>query len=222
MMWFTGNAVTRKNGMALTGLFVTFFLIIHLVGNLQLLLPEAEAKLQYNAYSYFLSGNILIKLVSYLLYAALIFHALDSFDLLFLRRRAAGSSYSMDKRARASTWYSKNMMSLGIIILVFLVIHFKDFWYAYKFGALPLDENGHKDLYTLVISAFQHLGYVILYIVSIIALGFHLLHGVYNAHRTLGLYDPFYTRLVKVLGAIFAVLMTIGYLVIPILIYLKH
>lgn len=208
--------------MALTGLFVSFFLIIHLIGNLQLLWPEAEAKLQYNAYSDLLSGNILIKVVSYVLYAALILHTLDAFYLLFLRRKADGASYSLDKRARSSTWYSKNMMSLGIIILVFLVIHFKDFWYAYKFGALPLDENGHKDLYTLVVTAFQQLGYVILYIVSIIALGFHLLHGVYNAHRTLGLYHPFYTRLVKVLGAIFAVLMTIGYLVIPILIYLKH
>lgn len=221
MTWITGNAITRKNLMALTGLFVSIFLVIHLAGNLQLLLPESEAKLQYNAYSQLLSGNLLVKIVSYLLYASLLLHTLDAFYLLMLRKKAKGSSYAMDKRARASTWQSRNMMFLGIILSVFLVIHFKDFWYSYRFGDLPLDENGQKDVYSLVVAAFRELWYVILYIVSIVALGLHLLHGVYNAHRSLGLYHPFYTSLVKILGAIFALLMTIGYIIIPISIYIR-
>ena len=208
--------------MALTGLFVSFFLIIHLAGNLQLLLPETEAKLQYNAYSQLLSGNLLVKLVSYLLYASLLLHTIDGFYLLIISKKAKGTSYSMDRRARASTWQSRNMMALGVILLVFLVIHFKDFWYSYKFGDLPLDEKGQKDVYSLVVVAFQELWYVILYIISIAALGLHLLHGVYNAHRTLGLYHPFYTRLIKILGTVFALLMTIGYIIIPVSIYLKY
>ena len=222
MMWFTRNAIARKNLMALTGLFVSFFLIIHLAGNLQLLLPETEARLQYNAYSQLLSGNLFVKLVSYLLYASLLLHTIDGLYLLIISKKAKGTSYSMDRRARASTWQSRNMMALGVILLVFLVIHFKDFWYSYKFGDLPLDEKGQKDVYSLVVAAFQELWYVILYIISIAALGLHLLHGVYNAHRTLGLYHPFYTRLIKILGTVFALLMTIGYIIIPVSIYLKH
>src|SRR5690606_1270239 len=128
MIWITGNAITRKNLMALTGLFVSVFLVIHLAGNLELLFPGSAVKLQWNAYSPLLSGNLLVKIVSYLLYASLILHTLDAFYLLIIRNKTRGSSYSMDRRARASTWQSRNMMFLGIILLVFLVIHFKDFW----------------------------------------------------------------------------------------------
>src|SRR5690606_33683599 len=128
-MWFVKNAIARKNLMALTGLFLSFFLIIHLAGNLQLLLPEAQARLQYNSYSQFLGDNLAIKIVSYVLYATIILHTLDSIYLAILSKKANGPSYAKDKRARASKWYSRNMMALGIIIFVFLVIHFKDFWY---------------------------------------------------------------------------------------------
>lgn len=220
-MWFITNSITRKNLMAITGLFLCFFLIIHLLGNLQLLLPKDEAQLQYNLYSNFLSNNIFVKLISYVLFATIILHTLDSIYLSIKAKKAKGSPYVKDNRKRASTWYSRQMMLLGIIVFVFLVIHYKDFWYIYKFGNLPLDAAGHKDIYSLVVIAFQDLWYVILYAVSILALGFHLLHGFFSAFRTLGIYHPTYNRLVKWIGAIFAITMTIGYLVIPFYVYLK-
>ena len=120
--------------MALTGLFLSFFLIIHLLGNLQLLLPEEQARLQYNWYSYFLSENILIEIIAYILYACILMHSIDAIYLTLKSKKANGQSLQKDKRSRASTWYSRNMMFLGIVIFLFLVIHFKDFWYAYKFG----------------------------------------------------------------------------------------
>ncbi|WP_051205472.1 succinate dehydrogenase cytochrome b subunit [Salinimicrobium xinjiangense] len=218
-MIFLKNSITRKNLMAITGLFLSFFLIIHLLGNLQLLLPAEEAQLQYNSYSRLLGGNILVKLVAYVLYLCIILHTLDAIYLSYKRKKANGISYSYDRRGRASTWYSRNMMALGIIIFVFLVIHFKDFWYHYKFGELPLDANGNKDLYTLVVVAFEELWYVILYIIAILALGYHLLHGVFSAHRTIGLYHPMYNSMVQVLGVVFAVAITVGYIVIPLYLY---
>lgn len=222
MIWFIKNSVTRKNLMAITGLFLSFFLIIHLAGNLQLLLPGEEAKLQYNSYSHFLGGNPLVIAISFVLYACILLHTLDAIYLAVKRRIANGVSYSRDRRARASTWYSRHMMALGIIIFVFLVIHFKDFWYRYKFGDLPLDENGNRDLYTLVVVSFEQLWYVILYIIAIIALGYHLLHGVFSAHRSIGLYHPVYNSIIKVLGIIFAVVITVGYIIIPVFIYLNN
>src|SRR5690606_6802881 len=222
MIWFIKNSITRKNLMALTGLFLSFFLIIHLAGNLQLLLPAEQAKLQYNSYSHFLGGNMIVIAISFVLYACILLHTLDAIYLAVKSRTANGISYSRDRRGRASTWYSRHMMALGIIIFVFLVIHFKDFWYRYKFGTLPLDENGNRDLYTLVVVSFEQLWYVILYIISIIALGYHLLHGVFSAHRTIGLYHPVYNSMIKVLGIIFAVVITIGYIIIPVFIYLNH
>lgn len=205
--------------MALTGLFLSFFLIIHLLGNLQLLLPAEEAQLQYNSYSHFLGGNLLVKLIAYVLYLCIFLHSLDAIYLAHKKRKANGLSYSYDRRGRSSTWYSRHMMALGIIIFVFLVIHFKDFWYAYKFGALPPDANGNKDLYTLVVVSFGQLWYVILYIVAILGLGYHLLHGVFSAHRTMGLYHPVYNKVIKVISAVFAALITLGYVIIPLFLY---
>jgi succinate dehydrogenase / fumarate reductase cytochrome b subunit len=213
--------ITRKNLMALTGLFLSFFLIIHLLGNLQLLLPAQEAQLQYNEYSHLLSGLLPIKGVSYILYLCILLHSIDAVYLSYKRRKANGVSYSYDRRGRASSWYSRHMMALGIIIFVFLVIHFKDFWYQYKFGDLPLDAKGNKDLYTLVVVSFEQLWYVILYIIAIVALGYHLLHGVFSAHRTIGIYNPFYNRIVKALSVIFAVAITLGYIIIPLVLYFK-
>lgn len=221
-MWYITNAITRKNLMALTGLFLSFFLIIHLLGNLQLMLPSETAQLQYNWYSHLLAGNIIIKIVSFVLYACIILHSLDAIYLTIKARIARGPGLARDRRGRASKWYTRNMMFLGTIVFVFLVIHFQDFWYHYKFGEMPVDANGNKDLYTLVVAAFSELWYVILYIIGIVALGFHLLHGVFSAHRTLGLYHPLYSKIVRILGIAFAIIMTLGYVIIPIIVYLNQ
>lgn len=221
-MLFTKNSITRKNLMALTGLFLSFFLIIHLLGNFQLLLPADEAQVKFNAYAKFLANLLPIKIISYGLYACIVAHAIDGFYLLLKSKKANGVTYEYDKRKRASTWQSRNMTFLGSILLLFLIIHFKDFWYQFKFGKMPLDKEGNKDLYTLVVNAFAQWWYVLLYIIAILALGFHLLQGIFSANRTLGLYHPKYAKVVKFLGIGFALVMTIGYLIIPIVIYFNQ
>ena len=130
--------------MSATGLFLCFFLVIHLLGNIQLLLPQSRAQEQFNWYSNLLSGNIPIKIVSWVLYTSLIAHAVYAIIITLRNNKANGSSYQYDKRKAASTWNSRNMGILGTIILVFLVIHFKDFWYVYMFTTLPLDAAGNK------------------------------------------------------------------------------
>lgn len=205
--------------MAATGLFLCFFLVIHLLGNLQLLLPEAEARAQFNWYSHLLSGNILIKIISYVLYLSLIGHAVYALLITIKNKKANGHKYVYDKRGAVSTWNSRNMGILGTIILIFLVIHFKDYWYEYKFGGLPLDGKGNKDLYAIVISSFQQGWYVIIYEISFLALGFHLLHGFFSATRTIGLYHPKYAKAVRVFGWIYSLLITLGFMLIPLYIY---
>jgi len=205
--------------MSATGLFLCFFLVIHLLGNIQLLLPESRAQEQFNWYSHLLSGNILIKIVSWVLYASLICHAVYAIIITRRNNKANGSSYYYDKRKAASTWNSRNMGILGTIILIFLVIHFKDFWYVYMFNTLPLDAAGNKDLYTIVVKTYEQLWYVLIYEVAFIALGFHLLHGFSSAARTLGLYHPKYVRVVKVFGWIYTAFITFGFMAIPLYIH---
>lgn len=205
--------------MSATGLFLCFFLFIHLLGNLQLLLPGGRAQQQFNWYSHLLSGNILIKIVSWILYASLIAHAVYAIIITRRNNKANGSGYQYDKRKVASTWNSRNMGILGSIILIFLVIHFKDFWYVYMFTTLPLDAAGNKDIYSIVVKTYEQLWYVIIYEVSFIALGFHLLHGFFSAARTLGLYHPKFVRVVKIFGWVYTAIITFGFMAIPLYIH---
>ena len=218
---FLERTLSRKNLMAVTGLFLCFFLVIHLLGNLQLLLPADQASLSFNHYSALLSGNIFIKAISYLLYLAIIAHAIDALYITIQNRKSAGK-YAYDQRGKVSKWYSRNMGILGTILVIFLVIHFKDFWYVYKFQELPYDADGNKDLYAIVINAFSSWWYVGLYVLSMLALGYHLLHGFKSAVRTLGLYHPRYAAYVRVFGVVYSYVITIGFSIIPVFVHLTH
>lgn len=207
--------------MCVTGLFLSFFLLIHFLGNLQLFLPQEQAHLQFNAYSHFLSGNIIIKIVSYVLYTSIILHAVDGL-IITLRNRKSGGNYTTDNRKRASTWASRNMGILGTLILIFLVIHFQNFWYVYKFGNLPLDDYGNKDLYILVITVFKEWWYVLIYVVSMIALCYHLIHGIQSAVRTLGVFHPKIVRWFKYAGIAYSLIICCGFALMPIYIFFTN
>ncbi|HFK5502612.1 succinate dehydrogenase cytochrome b subunit [Elizabethkingia anophelis] len=213
------NTLSRKTLMCLTGLFLGFFLLIHFLGNLQLFLPQEQAHLQFNAYSHFLSGNIVIKIVSLVLYTSIILHAIDGL-VITIKNKKSGGTYQSDRRGRASKWYSRNMGILGTLILIFLVIHFQNFWYVYKFGSLPLDDKGNKDLYILVVTVFKEWWYVVIYVISMIALCYHLIHGIYSAVRTLGLFHPKYVKWIKIAGIAYSVIISVGFALMPVYVFL--
>ncbi len=215
------SSLSRKTFMALTGLFLCVFLIVHLGGNLQLLLPRETARESFNAYSHVLSGNPLIKLVSWVLYASILSHSLDAL-LLTLRNRRAAGRYAVDRRDAASHWYARSMGILGSVILVFLVIHFRDFWYPYRFGALPADKWGNHDLYALVVRAYADWWYVAIYVLAMIALGYHLLHGFFSAARTLGVFHPRSAAWIRISGIVYSVVIAVGFSVIPIYLHLTQ
>ena len=97
---------------------------------------------------------------------------------------------------------------LGTLILIFLIIHMRSFWYEMHYGSMPMVEyegGGQiKNLYIVVAAAFKELWYVILYVISMSALGFHLVHGFQSAFQTLGLSHPKYTPLIKFVGFAYA------------------
>lgn len=221
-MGITYNSLIKKIAMALTGLFLAFFLVIHLAGNLQLLMSESVAHVQFNEYSKFLSGLLPIKIVSYLLYISILYHIIDALIITLGNRKANSRGYKSDNRSEVSGWASRNMGILGSVLTLFLILHFKDYWWIYKFGELPLDANGNKDLYLIVMTSFQQLWYVGLYVIAFLALGFHLWHGVSSAFRTMGLYNQRYIRWVKYLGYLYTLVITIGFIIIPIISYINQ
>jgi succinate dehydrogenase / fumarate reductase, cytochrome b subunit len=223
MNWFTdffSSSIGRKVVMALTGLFLILFLVVHLIGNLQLL--HNDQGQAFNIYAYTMTHNPFIKVVSYVNYAFIIIHIVWAIILSRKNRAARGAQgYAVSKNS--STWSSRNMGILGTIILIFLVIHLKGFWYEMHWGDLnsqTYDGETYRDLYAVVNFAYSQPLYVLVYIVSMIFLAFHLYHGFGSAFQTLGLNHVKYNRLIKVVGVAFSIIVPALFALIPIWMYL--
>ncbi|MFN4082485.1 MAG: succinate dehydrogenase cytochrome b subunit [Bacteroidia bacterium] len=129
------SSLGKKIIMSLTGLFLCSFLIVHMIGNLQLF--YSDSGLAFNKYAVFMTTNPLIKTVSYLLYATILFHAFKGIYLAYKNQKARPVRYAVYNGTSNSHWTSRNMGILGTVILVFIVVHMSDFWYQYKFGHIP-------------------------------------------------------------------------------------
>lgn len=220
MQWlvqFFSSGVGKKVIMSLTGLFLILFLVIHLIGNLQLLKDDGGES--FNLYAAFMVSNPLIKTVSYGLYFFILLHAIQGILIAGYNKSTKGSKYAVQNSPK-TTWASKNMALLGVLILAFLLLHMGDFWYKMKFTEqLPMieyDGQSVKDLYGRVALAFQELWIVMAYLAGLLALGFHLWHGFQSAFQTLGLQHRKYTPAIKTLGKLYAIIVPLGFAIIPI------
>ena len=125
------SSLGKKLIMALTGLFLCTFLIVHVGGNL--LLFKNDQGFAFNSYANFLTHFPPIEVVAYLLYLAIIVHSIYALVLTVKNRRARPVGYAVQTKSPAS-WSSKNMGLLGSILLLFIVIHMGDFWFTYKYN----------------------------------------------------------------------------------------
>lgn len=226
MSWFAKfltSSIGQKVVMSLTGLFLMLFLIVHLLGNLQLLADDCGEA--FNTYAFFMTHNPLIKLISYSLYAFILIHAVQGIMLWQRNRAARGNAHYAAHHARPSERASRNMAWLGIVIFVFLVLHLWQFWLQMKLGALPPTEVAAYDhpvqnLYHPVAVAFLNPFYVAFYVVCMVVIGFHLWHGFWSSFQTLGLDHRKYTPLIKGLGYVYSILIPLGFALIPLVFYL--
>ncbi len=210
--------------LALTGLFLCVFLIVHLSANSLLLLPEDTARGLYNSYSTTLRESPLIKIVAYLLYLSIVIHVIYALLITVLNRRAKPKKYLLDHASQNSTWASRNMGVLGALILIFIVIHLVNFWARIKLGLgeeVGLDSTGNKDVYAVTFALFHNIYYVIFYTLMAIPLGFHLFHGFKSGFKTLGFYNKKGLNIIAKISLIYAIIMAIGFGVIPFIVYLK-
>jgi len=136
-------------------------------------------------------------------------------------RKAKGQNYAVTTYANGS-WMSKNMALLGSLVFIFLCIHLGDFWYKMKFTEqltmITYDGVGYevKDLYAQVKTKFSQEWVVIIYLIGVVALMLHLIHGFQSAFQSLGINHKKYTPLIKLTGIAYSILITIGYASIPI------
>ncbi len=226
MGWFLSalsSSIGRKVIVSLTGLFLILFLIVHASGNFTLLNAGDDKGAAFNAYSEFMGHNPLIQAVAWITKILILVHILQTIYLALVNRKARPVGYKYEKPGQSSGWSSRNMTFLGIIILVFLVLHLKTFWYVVHYGEVPFvngDPSQGKDYFKLVAVAFSQPWYVALYLIALVGLAFHLWHGFQSAFQTIGWNHPKYTPMIKTIGKILAILIPIGFSTQPIYIYL--
>lgn len=227
MSWFTKfltSSIGRKLIMSLTGLFLISFLVVHLIGNLQLFYGDGGDA--FNAYAYFMTHNPLIKFTSIGLYAFIVIHAIQGFVIAWSNKKAKGSKYAVSTGATAS-FASRNMALLGTLVLAFIFIHMGDFWFKMKFtDSIPMVnvtayDHPVADLYARVAITFSNPLFVLSYLIGMLALGIHLWHGFASAFQTLGLNHKKYTPAIGLIGKVFSVIVPLGFALIPIYMYLN-
>src|SRR5687768_12833078 len=219
---FFSSTIGRKVVMALTGLFLILFLVVHLIGNLQLL--KSDEGQSFNIYAQFMTTNPLIVVISYVNYAFILIHIIWSIILTRRNRQARGpEGYAMNRNS--SHWTSRNMGILGTFIFIFLVIHLRSFWYEMHWGGIPTatyDGEQYKNLYAVVDKAYADIWFVVLYVVSMALLAFHLFHGFGSAFQTLGWNHVKYNPLIKFVGVAFAIVVPALFALIPLYMYMNQ
>lgn len=212
---FLFSSIGNKLLVTITGLFLILFLIVHLLGNIQLLIPDGGET--FNVYSEIFGSNLIIKFVAYTLYAAIILHTYKGISIWAKNRKARGSIKYAGKAKTKTTFSSRNMMWLGSLIFVFIVLHMSDFWFKFKFTDIEAQNMSHFDV---VQASFQELWIVIVYVLGMVVLGYHLAHGFQSAFQTLGLRKGKYTKIIQRVSVVFAILMAVLFAIIPVLMYL--
>lgn len=172
---FSGS-VGKKFAMALTGLALYVFLAGHLAGNL--LLFKGDGGAQFNAYSEFLLHHPLLVPVELGLIAVLVLHVWLAISVSLDNRRARPQGYQVERASGGRNLASRTMLYSGLLTLLFLIIHLKNFKYGDRAGGT---------LYDLVLRSFKTPLYAGGYALAMILLGFHLWHSFQSAFQTLGI-----------------------------------
>ncbi len=216
---FLGSSIGRKVIMAVTGVILLGFVIGHLVGNLQIYLPNGrEAMNVYGAFlRHFLHGWALW-VVRGVLLASVLLHIWAATSLTLESRGARREGYR-ERQWTESTYASRTMRWSGVIILLFVIYHLMHFTIGNVHPSFIEGDVGHN-----FVEGFKNVWVSLFYILAMIFLGLHLRHGIWSACQTLGVSHPSYIRIARAAAWVFAALIVIGNVSFPVAVlagYLK-
>lgn len=212
--------------MALSALFLMIFLIMHLSINLT---SVVSAEL-FNQLSHFMGTNVLVQgLMQPILMFGVIFHFVMGFILEAKNKGARSTKYAMTKGGKNASWMSKNMIYSGLVILIFIVIHFIDFWIPemntkYIHGDMSgmlHDGTGYR-YYEELVHKFVPVWRVALYCVAFVFLGLHLNHGFSSAFQSVGANHPKYNGLIKGIGKFYSIVVPLGFIFVALFHFLNN
>ena len=219
-MGILSSSIARKVAMALSALFLVFFLLMHVSTNLISVFSEDA----FNTASHFMGTNPLIQFVMQpILIFGVVFHFVMGFVLELKNRKAVGvKSYAKNNGAANSTWMSRNMIYSGLAILAFIVLHFIDFWFPeinHKYiEVLPEDPTRYyHELREKFVSPYR----VGAYVLAFVFLALHLLLGFQSAFQSMGMNNK-YSKWVKSFCKAYAIFIPLAFIFIALFHHFTH
>ncbi len=220
------SSIGKKLVMGLTGMFLVSFLLIHV--GLNACIWANDGGEMFNKGAHFMGSMVVIRIMEIGLFAGIILHIVQGYMLTAQNNSKRAVGYQVDYGNRGSKWYSRSMGLLGTLILLFLVIHIYHFWTPSRLGGMwgvhELHEaepynNGSvlvHDLYREMLIVFESPLVVLIYVVGVISLCYHLMHGFHSAFRTLGVHNRRYATLIRNIGYGYAIIVCLAFIMMPV------
>ena len=212
-MWLINSSIGRKVIMSVTGIALVLFLTFHMSMNVVALFSGSA----YNLICEFLGANWYAVVATVGLGALTVIHIVYAFILTAQNRRARGAErYAVTDWSPKVEWASRNMLVLGLIIVLGLLLHIFNFWYNMMFAELlhlPT-RFSPSDGFAYIQETFSNPVYVVLYVVWLAALWFHLSHGFWSAKQTLGINGKIWFDRWKTIGLVYTTLLMLGFLAV--------
>jgi len=219
---YLSSSIGRKQIMGITGVYLYFFLFVHLTGNLGMLWGAEH----FNGYAYLLLHTLkeIIYPVECTLLAAFLIHLGLSFRLTAENRAARGGGYAVNASKAGKTPYSRFMMLTGSWLLLFLVVHVPHFRFGAYSGISTVVYDGveMRDLYGAVMHFFAKPWFAFFYVLSFALLFSHLAHGVQSSLQSLGLKHPRYNAAIPLISRAYAALICGGFSALAVWAYFQR
>ncbi len=211
------SAVGKKWVMAVTGLMLLGFVLVHMIGNLHMY----EGPERFNEYGEALRdlGGHLIPRTYALwgmrlgLIGAFALHIHAAVTLTLMNKRARPTKYQAPRTYMAANYASRSMRYTGIIILLYLVFHLADLTWGWFLG----DNYIRGDVYNNVTRSLGSVPVAIIYIVANVALAVHIYHGAWSLFQSLGWNNPRFNKARRAFAQGLAGVILLGNLSFPIM-----
>jgi succinate dehydrogenase / fumarate reductase cytochrome b subunit len=223
------SSVGKKFIMAVTGLFLIAFLIVHVTVNACMwavvFVPRDNGEI-FNKAAHWLGQTLVPRILEIGLFVFIIIHIIQGYVLEVQNRQRRGIGYKVKMGSKGSAWYRKSMGLLGTLIFLFLIVHIADFWIPSRFGGLnevAYDDSPGRvfhNLYGKMMIVFQNFWIVILYVIGCISLAWHLIHGFQSSFRTVGVSNKKYLAILNGTGWAFSIIVCLLFAMMPISVYL--
>ena len=201
------SSITKKLIMAISGAGLVLFMLFHGAMNVVSIISQDG----YRWICEFLGANWYALVGTMGLAALMALHFIYAFVLSYQNYKARGRQrYAVNERPEGVSWASKNMLAIGVVVLFGLVFHFYDFWA--KMQLAEIRGNAPVDGIDQIKFIFSNNYFSIMYLLWLVAIWFHLSHGIASVMQSIGWNNLVWKRRIEILGSFFAAIIVMMFM----------